>query len=81
MAGYDGHRGWISYLAVSPAYQNQGLGRQLMADIEERLAAMGCPKINLLIRTDNAAVTSFYEKLGYKTDAVSSMGKRLVEDE
>ena len=80
MAGYDGHRGWVNYLAVGPNYQRRGLGRALMAAIEERLAAEGCPKINLQIRTDNATALKFYEKLGYKTDPVVSMGKRLVEE-
>jgi len=81
MAGYDGHRGWVNYLAVSPIYQRRGLGRALMEAVEERLASAGCPKINLQIRTDNAAALKFYEKLGYKTDPVVSMGKRLVEEQ
>ncbi len=80
MAGYDGHRGWVNYLAVAPAHQKQGLGRELMRVIEENLLALGCPKINLQIRTDNTAALKFYEKLGYQTDAAVSMGKRLIED-
>jgi ribosomal protein S18 acetylase RimI-like enzyme len=80
MGGYEGHRGWIYYLAVDPAYQNQGLGRQIMETIESRLLAVGCPKINLMVRTDNLLAVGFYQKIGYKTDDVISMGKRLVED-
>ncbi len=80
MGGYEGHRGWIYYLAVDPAYQKQGLGRQIMEAVESNLLALGCPKINLMVRTDNLLAAGFYQKIGYKTDDVISMGKRLVED-
>src|SRR5436305_13650420 len=49
MVGYDGHRGWISYLGVDPSHQRKGIGRALMAEAERRLRAEGCPKINLQI--------------------------------
>lgn len=80
MAGYEGHRGWINYLAVEPSQQGQGLGRALMDEAEARLAARGCPKLNLQVRTSNAGAVHFYERLGYTVDAVVSMGKRLVDD-
>jgi len=81
MGGYEGHRGWVNYLAVDPAYQRRGLGRRIMEAVEERILAMGCPKINLQIRTGNLVAVKFYESIGYKMDEVVSMGKRLVEDE
>ena len=81
MAGYDGHRGWINYLAVHPSRQGSGLGRQLMAAAEERLGALGCAKVNLQIRDDNAAARGFYEAIGYRQDPVVSYGKRLIPDE
>ena len=80
MAGYDGHRGWINYLAVEPKSQGGGIGRALMAEAESALKAAGCPKINLQVRTSNAAVQGFYEHLGFSVDAVVSMGKRLEID-
>jgi ribosomal protein S18 acetylase RimI-like enzyme len=80
MAGYDGHRGWINYLAVEPTLQRAGLGRQLLAVVEMHLRARGCPKINLQIRSTNQAVIAFYERLGYRLEDVASMGKRLIED-
>ena len=80
MAGYDGHRGWINYLAVEPKSRGGGIGRALMAEAERKLEAAGCPKINLQVRTENAAVTGFYERLGFSVDAVVSMGKRLEID-
>jgi ribosomal protein S18 acetylase RimI-like enzyme len=81
MAGYEGHRGCVNYLAVAPQLQNQGYGRQLMTHVEKILCTRGCPKINLLVRTSNLSVISFYGRLGFTCDDVVSMGKRLTFDE
>ncbi len=80
MGGYDGHRGWINYLAVNPRYQNHGFGKIMMENVESRLKKMGCPKINLQIRKGNDKVFTFYEKLGYIDDLAICMGKRLEKD-
>ena len=81
MAGYEGHRGWINYLAVSPECRGRGLGREMMDEAEARLRALGCPKINLQVRADNAEAIGFYERIGYRRDDVVSFGKRLERDE
>ncbi|BAY43311.1 GCN5-related N-acetyltransferase [Scytonema sp. HK-05] len=81
MAGYEGHRGWINYLAVAPEYQRQGIGRLMMLKAERLLREAGCPKINLLVRTTNSGVIKFYQHLGYAVDDVVSLGKRLENDE
>ena len=81
MAGYDGHRGWINYLAVDPQHRRQGLARALMGEAERRLRAMGCAKINLQIRRDNPEAIAFYERIGFTEDAVVSFGKRLERDD
>lgn len=80
MAGFDGHRGWVNYLAVDPREQRRGFGRALMREVEQRLAERGCPKLNLQVRAGNDLVLAFYERLGYRPDAVVSLGKRLSED-
>ena len=80
MAGYDGHRGWVNYLAVAPASRRAGVGRALMTEVERVLGEAGCPKINLQIRGTNHAAVSFYEALGYATDDVISLGRRLEHD-
>ena len=77
MGGYDGHRGWINYLAVSPDLQRRGIGRIMMRQAETRLRELGCPKINLQVRTSNSSVIEFYERIGFKVDDVVGMGKRL----
>lgn len=81
MGGYEGHRGWVNYLAVSPQCQRRGYGAILMHRIEDLLLQRGCPKLNLQIRRSNDAVIAFYQSLGYGEDAVASMGKRLEADE
>lgn len=80
MAGYDGHRGWINYLAVHPNHQRTGIGRRMMDEAEIRLRAAGCPKINLQVRSTNANVIEFYKRIGYRLDDVVSLGKRLEPD-
>jgi ribosomal protein S18 acetylase RimI-like enzyme len=81
MAGYDGHRGWMNYLAVAPENQRSGLARQMVSEVERRLRALGCPKINLQVRRDNADAVGFYRAIGYSQDDVISLGTRLENDE
>lgn len=80
MGGYEGHRGWVNYLAVAPAERGNGLGREMMQELETRLLALGCPKLNLMVRHSNAEAIAFYQALGYQVDAVTSLGKRLLAD-
>ncbi|PZF62165.1 GNAT family acetyltransferase [Curtobacterium sp. MCBD17_034] len=80
MAGYDGHRGWINYLAVGDDQRGTGLGRALVERAEGALLALGCPKVQLQVRPDNTGVVDFYEHLGYAPYEAVSMGKRLIED-
>lgn len=80
MVGYEGHRGWINFLAVAPALQRGGHGRALMAEAERLLRGVGCAKINLQVRATNAKVIAFYERLGFAAEELVNMGKRLEAD-
>ncbi|WP_300672248.1 GNAT family acetyltransferase [Desulfoluna sp.] len=80
MVGYEGHRGWINYLAVHPELQGSGLGAVMMRRAEDLMRQVGCSKINLQIRSTHEAVIQFYKGVGYTQDPVVSMGKRLVSD-
>jgi len=80
MVGYEGHRGWINYLAVAPAHRRQGLATRLICEAERLLKQAGCPKINLQVRSSNAEVIAFYRALGFGIDDVVSLGKRLDPD-
>ncbi len=80
MAGYEGHRGWLNYLAVSPDMRQKGLARQLVSEVEKRLRLVGCPKINSQVRGTNTEAIAFYRKIGFVEDNVISLGKRLEID-
>ena len=77
MAGYDGHRGWVYRLAVSPGHRRSGIARRLMRRAEAALAARGCAKVNLQVRAGNEAAVDFYRALGYEVEARVSLGKAL----
>jgi ribosomal protein S18 acetylase RimI-like enzyme len=81
MIGFDGHRGWLYYLAVAASHRKQSHGRALMREAERLLIERGCPKINLLVRSSNTAVIDFYRSLGYAQDESVSLGKRLIKDD
>jgi ribosomal protein S18 acetylase RimI-like enzyme len=81
MAGYEGHRGWVNYLAVSPRLRGKGFGRTLMQHVERALTERGCPKLNLQVRRSNREAVEFYRHLGYAEDESVSLGKRLIADQ
>jgi ribosomal protein S18 acetylase RimI-like enzyme len=80
MAGYDGHRGWIYYMAVEPEYQRNGYAKQLVASAEEWLKSRGAPKVHLLTRKGNEEVQQFYTKIGYEISDVTVMQKTFEEN-
>jgi ribosomal protein S18 acetylase RimI-like enzyme len=77
MAGHDGHRGWVYYLAVDPGCQGRGLGRELMEEAGLWLAARGAPKLELMVRQGNAQAEGFYKALGFEPQDVRVYGKWL----
>jgi ribosomal protein S18 acetylase RimI-like enzyme len=80
MAGYDGHRGWLYYLATAGTHRGQRLGAALVAEAERLLEAMGCPKVQLMVRPDNSGARGFYHALGYEPFDTWATGKRLIVD-
>jgi len=80
MAGYEGHRGWMNYLAVAPRHRGRGYGRALVEHVERLLLERGCPKVGLLVRNTNKEAAEFYRRLGYAQDESISLGKRLIAD-
>jgi ribosomal protein S18 acetylase RimI-like enzyme len=80
MVGYDGHRGWVNYLAVDTSRRGEGLGAAIMAEAERLLLELGCPKLNLQVRSTNQGVVDWYRSLGYEPDHAVSLGKRLIPD-
>ncbi|REJ06076.1 GNAT family acetyltransferase [Microbacterium bovistercoris] len=80
MAGYDGHRGWIYYLASAADRRGEGIGRMLVEESERRLIALGCPKVQLMVRPGNEIVFAFYDQVGYERFDIGMTGKRLIVD-
>ncbi|MBW9109841.1 GNAT family acetyltransferase [Microbacterium ureisolvens] len=80
MAGYDGHRGWLYYLASAPERRGEGIARKLVAQAEELLTDMGCPKVQLMVRPENGIARGFYDALGYEPFETWNTGKRLIAD-
>ena len=80
MVGYDGHRGWVNYLAVDESRRGEGIGATIMAEAERLLVERGCPKLNLQVRSTNQDVIDWYRSLGYEPDHAVGLGKRLIPD-
>lgn len=79
MVGHDGHRGWLYYLAVEPEVRRRGIGRAMVRAAEGWLAARGVPKVQLLVRAENAATTAFYRRIGYREQPVVVLGRFLAD--
>ena len=77
MAGFDGHRGWVYYLAAAPDCRSRGLGERLMRHAETWLEGLGAPKVMLMIREENEAVRRFYEGIGYGVERRTIMSRWL----
>ena len=77
MVGYDGHRGWLYTVAVTPEHRRRGTGTVLVRHAVGALRAAGCVKVNLQIRATNAAVRGFYEALGFEVEERLSMGMHI----
>ena len=78
MVGHDGHRGWVYYLAVSPARRRRGLGRRMMAESERWLRDHGAVKVNLMVRDDNPGALGFYQRIGYEDAHTTVLAKWLA---
>ena len=77
LAGWDGRRGWLYHVAVHRDERRRGLGRGLVAEIETRLRALGCPKVNLIVWDDNTYAMRFWEALGYRLEKAVEYAKEL----
>ncbi len=77
MTGFDGHRGWVYYLAVAPDSRKHGLGTKMMAAAERWLRERNAPKIQLMVRDGNEAAIGFYKALDYDVQPVVTIGRRL----
>ncbi|WP_259779939.1 GNAT family acetyltransferase [Aestuariispira ectoiniformans] len=79
MCGFDGHRGWLYYVAVDPGCRGKGFGREITIAAENWLRDRGAPKVELMIRDDNFTVRDFYHSAGYTVEPRIVMAKWLKE--
>jgi len=77
MVGADGHRGWVYYLGVLPDCRGRRFGEAMMRAAEQWIMARGMPKLQLMVRHDNAGAIGFYEAIGYKQEGVAVLSKRF----
>ena len=77
MAGFDGHRGWIYYLAVNPNFQKRGIGKALIHHAEIALKKLRCSKVLLMVADENIEVSNFYKNLNFETSPVKVFGKKI----
>jgi ribosomal protein S18 acetylase RimI-like enzyme len=77
MVGFDGHRGWVYYLATDPGCLKSGTGRMLMKAAEDWLVQLDCTRIRLMVRTDNLTALGFYKAIGYESQNVVTLGRTL----
>ena len=79
MIGHDGYRGSVNYLVVDPDLSGAGYDKILIAEAEQLLLLVACPKINFCFRTDNDNVVELYRQLGFAVEPVHLLGKRLIK--
>jgi ribosomal protein S18 acetylase RimI-like enzyme len=77
----DPRRGHVFSFYVLPAFAGRGLGRELLGDAIERLAARGYRTITLWVFKDNAATVRIYERAGFRPDGTERIEEsyRIVE--
>jgi ribosomal protein S18 acetylase RimI-like enzyme len=80
MAGHDGHRGWLYYVAVAPEQRSTGLGRTAVVAAEAWLVARGAREIRLMVRATNTDVLDFYGRLGYVDQECTVLGRSIESD-
>lgn len=78
MGAWDGRRGWINHLAVTPNHQRKGIGTSLIRELEKRLKGKGAKKVNAQIYQSNQKSVEFFKALGYEVHSdLIMIGKRL----
>jgi len=78
LGGFDGRRGMLYHLAVAAPFRRQGVGRQLVDELERRLRAKGCIRYYLLVTKDNDEAIRFYEQHGWERMDLYTYGKDLA---
>jgi ribosomal protein S18 acetylase RimI-like enzyme len=79
MGAWDGRRGWLYHVATATTHRRTGLGSRLVREVETRLDALGCRKVNVVVLDGNEDAVAFWTALGYDTIDAHQYGRRLAE--
>lgn len=77
LGAWDGRRGWIYHLTIAPGHRRQGIATRLVDQVEEGLRALGCRKVNAMIRPNSDGGTAFWKARGYEAGPASQYGREL----
>lgn len=80
LGAWDGRRGWIYHVATAAGERRSGLATRLVRGVEARLRALGCRKVNVIVRDENDAGAAFWEALGYGVAPARQFGRELADD-
>ena len=80
LGAWDGRRGWINHLAVSPTHQRKGVGTSLIRELERRLVLKGALKVNAQVYKWNSKSLEFFKAAGYEIHSdLIMIGKQLKQ--
>lgn len=77
---WDGHRGWIYHVLIAPSHRRQGIATRLIDQVEAGLRALGCPKVNVMVRPDSDGGAEFWVARGYAPNTAVQFGLDLGRD-
>ena len=78
VGSYDGHHGWMHYLAVWPQYRRMGVATQLTKALEAELIHLGCDSLKLQVNAEHKDILDFYNNMGYDLTKTVSLEKKLI---
>ncbi|HEV8534793.1 MAG TPA: GNAT family N-acetyltransferase [Candidatus Limnocylindria bacterium] len=79
LAGFDGRRGWLYHVATHPESRRRGIATRLVRTIEERLRALGCRKLNLIVWDEEDDAMAFWAAIGYRRERTVEFAKELAD--
>lgn len=76
---WDGRRGWIYHVVTAPSHRRRGIATRLIDQVEAGLRALGCRKVNVMVRPDSDGGAEFWAARGYETSTATQFGRELDE--
>ncbi|OQY91791.1 MAG: hypothetical protein B6D39_06000 [Anaerolineae bacterium UTCFX2] len=77
LGGFDGRRGMMYHLAVTPEHRERGVATLLVEELERRLRLKGCIRYYLMVTKANLTAIQYYEKRGWELMDLYTYAKDL----